>query len=121
MTMPASASPRATATRHRRGDVGIVHRLRSVGAEIVHRQAAAAQERDERLPQRDAGVVAGDRDRPDVGAGASAGIVAGSRALRAPRVTRRSRSVSCASGVMCPPCASITVSPRVEHARVGSR
>ena len=33
-------------------------------------------------------------------------------------VTRRSLSVSCASGVMWPPRASITVSPRVEHARV---
>ena len=29
--------------RHRRGDVRIVDRLGAVGAEIVHRQAAAAQ------------------------------------------------------------------------------
>ena len=81
MTMPASASPRATASRHARRDVRIVHRIVSSVPRSFDRQAAAAQERDERLPQRDARVVAGDRHRPDVGATGAQGRLVGRQAV----------------------------------------
>ena len=112
MTMPASASPRRHGVGHSGGDVRIVDRIRRVRAKIVDRESPAPQEADEDRAQSDAGMVAGDGDRPDVGF----------RRQRRPRpsatcpsrstVIRRSFSVSAASGVMCPPLASITVSPR---------
>ena len=106
--------------RHRRGDVRIVDRLGAVGAEVVHRQAAAAQvvataSLRSATPVWSLPIAT----RPDVGDRRQ-------RQRRLPTsrpsrttVMRRSRSVSSASGVTCPPRRQRHRLAALQHPRVG--
>ncbi len=67
MTMPASASPRATCDGHRGRGIRVVDRLAGVRAQIVNRHAAAAEVLQDPLLQGHAGVIARDRDGSDLG------------------------------------------------------
>ena len=92
------------------GRVRIVDRLAGVGAEVVDREAASAQMRDDRRFQRNGRVIAGDRDRANVGARRQRRLVAVAALSRRP-IRVAAFSVSAASGVTCPPATSVTVLP----------
>ena len=65
MTMPASASLSRDEPADLRGDVGIVHRVGAVGADVLDRQPLAAQQVAQRRLQRDARMVAADARRAE--------------------------------------------------------
>ena len=78
----------------------------------MHGQPAAAQELDQRLAQLDAGVVAGDRHGPDVGAAAPAPPSSGGACPSRTTVIRRSLQRVLRQRRDVPARASVTVSPR---------
>ena len=63
ITMAASTSLRATSRADLGGDVGIVHRIGAVGADVEHAEAALAQVVAERGLEGNARMIAANRDR----------------------------------------------------------
>ena len=118
MTMPRVGLASRDSARDGRGDVRIIDRVGRVRAQVRDSESPAAQVRNERLLQRDARVVAADRDAADVGHRRQVGKGWRSTRPAGITVTRRAASVSLASGVTMPASRELDGRADVQHPRI---